>query len=102
MEVGWGEEYTWEPNCNAQWRCFDKDKCCNHRVLYQTIEIAMIDHNDNLGFLFLTAFPNHFRFWTIQSKAKVFLIIPLKKIQIQMERLLITKLVLDISTLDWR
>ena len=79
MEVGWGEEYTWEPNCNAQWRCFDKDKCCNHRVLYQTIEIAMIDHNDNLGFLFLTAFPHHFRSWTMQSKVIVFFYNSIKK-----------------------
>ena len=45
-------------------------------MLYQTIEIAMIDHNDNLGFLFLTAFPHHFRFWT---KAKVFFDNSIKK-----------------------
>ena len=56
----------------------------SHSVV--SIEIAMIDHNDNLGFLFLTAFPHHFRSWTIQSKVIVFFIIPLKKIQIQMKR----------------
>ena len=49
----------------------------SHSVV--SIEIAMIDHNDNLGFLFLTAFPHHFRFCTIQSKAKVFFDNSIKK-----------------------
>ena len=98
--VGWGEEYTWEPNCTAHWHCFDKDKCCNHPVLYD-----WVDHNDNLGFLSLLAFPHHFRSWTIQSNVKVFFGNSIKKIQIQKKRLLdhqISASMLDIPTLDWR